>query len=354
MKPGSCARLFEVEAMRDGRLHGAELASFGRHLTACAVCLREVQALEALGEALRAPPGDEAGGDELHAQRERTRLLAAFDRGLITPAHGRGARRRLLWPAVAAAAVVGLLVFWRARPDAQPAPTAGVVVRADHTAVWSRRSERRRQEIELRRGALWIKVDHAAGDGPLVVLLPDGELEDIGTTFTVSADGGRTTRVVVHEGRVLLRLRGRPPVAIDPGDTWTPETLPATAPLAPPPATTPPLAPPSPPRTAARARPVSSRAPALPDPAVHFRAAMAALDAGDNREAAAAFTAFLGRHPRDPRAEDAAYLRVIALQRLGAHAELQRAAAVYLRRHPAGFRRPEVERLTRNPASPGR
>ena len=49
-----------------------------------------------------------------------------------------------------------------------------------------------------------------------------------------------------------------------------------------------------------------------------FRAAVAVLDAGANRQAAAAFARFLVEHPRDPRAEDAAYLRVIALQRSSA------------------------------------
>ena len=51
-------------------------------------------------------------------------------------------------------------------------------------------------------------------------MLPDGELEDIGTTFTVSAEDGRTTRVAVQEGSVVLRIHGQPPVAIGPGETW--------------------------------------------------------------------------------------------------------------------------------------
>jgi outer membrane protein assembly factor BamD (BamD/ComL family) len=81
---------------------------------------------------------------------------------------------------------------------------------------------------------------------------------------------------------------------------------------------------------------------------------MSALDAGKHREAAAAFTRFLRRHPADRRAEDAAYLRVIALQRLGAREDTRRAAQEYLRRHPTGFRRAEVERLSRIPEQPGR
>jgi TolA-binding protein len=85
----------------------------------------------------------------------------------------------------------------------------------------------------------------------------------------------------------------------------------------------------------------------VPEPSLLFRAAMVALDAGDVREAAAAFTSFLLRYPRDPRAEDAAYLRVIAFQRCGADVEMRQAAQQYLLRYPAGFRRTEVERLSR-------
>jgi TolA-binding protein len=97
--------------------------------------------------------------------------------------------------------------------------------------------------------------------------------------------------------------------------------------------------------TATRAAPVS---PALaPDPSTDFRAAMAALDQGDAARAAGAFARFISKYPRDPRAEDAAYLRVIALQRSGNASAMTEAAREYLRHYPAGFRRAEVEALSR-------
>jgi TolA-binding protein len=74
---------------------------------------------------------------------------------------------------------------------------------------------------------------------------------------------------------------------------------------------------------------------------------MAALDVGDNHQAAAAFASFLEKHPRDPRAEDAAYLRIIALQRCGDSGSMKGAALEYLRRYPAGFRHADVENLSR-------
>lgn len=63
---------------------------------------------------------------------------------------------------------------------------------------------------------------------------------------------------------------------------------------------------------------------------------------GDNARAAALFAAFVAAQPRDARAEDAAYLRVIALQRAGKPVEMKRAAE-----YPGGFMRDEVEPLAR-------
>jgi hypothetical protein len=50
-------------------------------------------------------------------------------------------------------------------------------------------------------------------------------------------------------------------------------------------------------------------------------------------------------YPSDARAEDAAYLRVIALHRGGDVAATKQAALEYLERYPRGFRRAEVQAL---------
>jgi TolA-binding protein len=98
-------------------------------------------------------------------------------------------------------------------------------------------------------------------------------------------------------------------------------------------------------------RPLAPRAPSAPPeapldgPSLDFRAATALLGSGDNVAAAAAFAGFLAKYPRDPRGEDASYLRIIALQRAGDSGGTERAAAEYLRRYPKGFRRAEVEKL---------
>jgi len=351
MKPAPCPRLFEAEAMRDGRLAGAERESFARHTGVCPTCRREAEALDELAEALRASSGaGSAQTDELHTLRARTRLVAAFDATLSGPEDRPGDRaqvwRRALWPAAAAALVAGVLLFARTRPTPVPGVSPGLVVEAGAAAVWSKRSDGNVERVVLTEGELRIRVDHARHQAKLVVALPDGELEDTGTTFTVSVVNGRTARVAVQEGSVVLRISGAPPAVIDGGGVWIPPppTRPAAiAPTAPTAAKSPPRArSPSAPR-AAMARPVD--APATEDPGSAFRAAVAVLEAGAHSEAAAAFARFVETHPRDPRAEDAAYLRVIALERSGAVLETRRAAQAYLQLYPTGFRRIEIEKL---------
>ncbi len=353
-----CPRLFEAEARRDGRLTGTERASFDRHLAVCPACSREVEALEALAAPLR--DGSGAVVDELHERRERTRLLAAFERSRLSPEPRAFAHRRVLWPALAAVlSIVAAVVFYRVRT--LDAPPASVSIEPRGTATWSRRLDSQAERVFLQDGTLRIQREHGSALPRLLVILPDGELEDIGTTFTVSTRAGRTTHVSVEEGRVVLRLRGKAPVTLGPGGLFTSdapsptESARATPALEP---ITPSAIPTSARSPASTARaPVASQLAPAPAPSAaasvaaddsaarEFRAATAQLDAGQNGAAAAAFARFLAQYARDPRAEDAAYLRVIALQRSGDVDATRRAASEYLRRYPRGFRRAEVETL---------
>jgi hypothetical protein len=255
--------------------------------------------------------------------------------------------------------LAGVLVLWLRGSASPTLPAERAVVHADANAVWSRRSDALRELLVLERGALWVHVSHAPGARPFLVLLPDGELEDTGTTFSVSVEEGRTTGVAVEEGSVILRLRGQAPVTIAAGQSFSP--------VSPPPPSShaarleaPPLAPSAPadptaatPRVSA-APPLASAAPQLASAAPQlvsaasddFRTAVAALHRGESRSAAVKFENFLERYPGDPRAEDAAYLRVLALRQSGDQSAMQSAARAYLRRYPKGFRRSEVEKLT--------
>jgi anti-sigma factor RsiW len=370
MTKSACPRSFEAEALRDGRLAGAERLSFQRHLDSCPRCSHEVASLRALGDRLQDSGLDaDADADELHVRRERMRLLAAFDAKLAPPERTLAARGLLVGAAAAALMLLGVFVHLR-RPGAAPGGTeSAVVVDADSSASWSRRSEGAVEKILLERGALSIRVDHASARRRLLVVLPDGELEDIGTRFTVSAEAGRTTSVSVHSGSVVLRIRGQAPLALSAGDTWNPSqrvvaaacpsceparvAVPTSAPVAQPSAAqASPLASTRLPRAPAAAAssdraasPLPSTSGREPNPSLDFRAAMTALDSGDNVAAAARFSSFLTTHPRDARGEDAAYLRVIALQRTGDTGSMKEAAAYYLGRYPNGFRRAEVAAL---------
>ena len=352
MKSTPCPRLFEAEAVRDGRLTGPERTRFERHTKLCPACAREAQDLDALSETLRTTPPEQA--DDLRARRERTRLLAAFDRELLAPKGGAGPeRRRLLWPAAAMALAAGALLVWRVsvRSPAHLEPPLAVV-HADPATAWSERVDGDREMVILDHGALSIRVDHARSSRRLTVVLPDGQLEDTGTTFTVSADNGRTTRVAVQEGSVVLRLRGQPPVAMGAGDVWTPTattavmasaSASATPPSEPSSAKPPPS---SPVRSGAQPSRVAASSDVAHDASGDLSGPMAALDRGDNRAAADGFARFLRSHPSDARAEDAAYLRTIALQRCGDRDAMRAAAIEYLHRYPTGFRRAEVETLS--------
>src|SRR5690606_31600289 len=117
MSKAACPRLFEVEAMRDGRLAGAERASFERHLRGCVACAREAEALEALARAVRESASSSEERDELHARRERTRLLAAFDQELVRED---GPRRGWLVPLAGLALAAGVLVVWRVSSSSGP------------------------------------------------------------------------------------------------------------------------------------------------------------------------------------------------------------------------------------------
>ncbi len=358
----ACPRTFEVEALRDGRLGGSERAGFERHLSTCSACARELAALERLGAALC--DSHPTSTDELEVRRARTRLLVAFNQSLIgrageaeDPLSAVGSRvsRRALGALAAGVAVAAGALWFGARADEKPAlPASAVTVRADAGARWTRQISERRELILLDEGRLWIQVRRtgSGNEPPLLVGLPDGELEDLGTTFTVSAESGRTTLVAVEEGSVLLRLRGQAPRTIGARGSWAappeepaPREQPfepsASAPSAPVPAVKPPA-----PAVMTAPRPVGSgELPAPGGASERFKAAMQALNRGDGRDAAARFSRFLEQYPRDPRAEDAAYLRVLAHQRSGDSSELQRAARYYLRAYPAGFRRREVAAL---------
>jgi hypothetical protein len=161
------------------------------------------------------------------------------------------------------------------------------------------------------------------------VSIPEGEIEDLGTVFSVTVHGGHTTRIAVTQGAVVLRRVGLPELHLGTGSVWervsnaeveaapvpppaAPRSLPVTS------VDTEKLAPP-PPSAAHVARKISA----------HTKPALAALP----------------QSTPEPTDEDSTYLELIRLVREHRTEDVQRVASDYLKRFPDGFRHQDVERV---------
>lgn len=308
-----CPRIWEVEAARDGRLSGAALETHERHLEQCDACRTERARIAALGRQLLDLPGPEL--DDVAQRRLRQQILERVDASLTGRAGAlaslSSSRALRIVGAVAAAALVLVLAGdwqWSRSSEGARAPklvasstahdSTPPVVRAvtvnvadEGGARWSRRmSADDVEHIEVSEGRVRVDVLHVVpGTATRVsIIVPDGKIEDVGTTFHVTVEGAHTRHVTVDEGKVVLRLRGRDPVTIEAGGSWS---------LAP--------APPS-----------SAHTPHVASVATSSDVLVAA--------------------------EDAAYMEVLRLLRAQRSDEARTAARDYLRRFPNGFRREEM------------
>jgi len=170
---------------------------------------------------------DPNGEGELHARRERTRLLAAFV--ISSSCRGDRGRRSLLWAAPSVAVVVGLFIFWPRATGAAERATERRRVRGQRRGVvrangGGRRSgpSRSRLALDPRRSLVGARPQ-SRGDASRRRARRHwdhlhGERED-----------QRTTRVAVRDGRVVLRLRDQWAVAIGAGETWSPDLRPSAS-----------------------------------------------------------------------------------------------------------------------------
>lgn len=328
----ACARTWEIEPARDGRLSDAAIVTLGRHVEQCPVCRQEVDYLEGLSRAL-----GELGApkvDDIALRRLRQRVLQRADAELAGRSIAPVRRRRALVtiariapvaPITLAMAVVMLLFWsrWRSEVVSSPPPvvaTTTVDATAAGDARWTKRTEGETERVDLSDGTLRLRVRKAPNGRKVVVHVPDGEIEDLGTTFQVVVRDGATQRVAVEEGRVTIRLTNAAPVTIASGDTWERAAPSAPMPVAP-----------------AGVRSSTSSAPPLPPAsAAHERPAAAPVGVSS------AFAI-----PAHGDEEDAAYLRAVRLVREGRGSEARAAARDYLRRFPDGFRREEMGRIAK-------
>lgn len=376
----TCGRVWEAEAIEDGRLDASSVDSFERHAATCIDCTRALEALARLRDArLLLEPRRLS---PFERRRNRAELLRRANSEALRPPR-RGAFSILMF---AAAAIVATFMVVRierrttasARPEAPAAAPQQprFELRPIGSAEWHDATAGSAGRVVLATGTLGVHVDHLSAQQRFVVALPDGELEVHGTRFIVEVKGGRTERVLVTEGVVSLRLKGEPQRRLTAGESYVavpakelepastgehgekseaaparasaPSSRPAqavarNAPLA--------TAPPSPSPSTAGSR---TPAVAFPDAASKpnpeaageaFHAAMASFSLGSYVEADERFAEFAARFPGDTRAEDAAFVRtVIALRRGDTAAAIVRARA-YLRRFPDGLRRQEMERM---------
>ncbi|HTQ04754.1 MAG TPA: hypothetical protein VMI54_12900 [Polyangiaceae bacterium] len=332
-----CPRSWEVEAVRDGRLGERDAASLARHLETCAACAEEQRRLDELTRDFARLPSPRL--DAVAGRRIRQRVLADHNAWLF--AQDRPASRRLALSLAAALLVLGAGAAWRfaaghrakvALVAAEP-PKVEVVASAD--ARWSRRSAPHEVRIALETGELELTIKRHAPTDRVFILLPDGEIEDVGTVLTVTSHGGVTEAVRVAQGRVVLRLRDRPPLALAAGESFERAAPAVTQPVAP-------ARPEEASDTASSAasandRPEARRRP--PVPPVSHRAAASVASAPEVPTAAPPVSS---AQAATPLAEDDAYLHVVELVREGRVEDARAAAKSYLLRFPNGFRRVEV------------
>lgn len=326
-----CARTWEVEAARDGRLSARDVDSLMRHLAGCQSCQRRRARLDSLAAVLRdLPPLAE---DALAARRARHRLFAEADRVLLQPTAKHRSSRWLVAGAgalAAAAVVISFLGATRFTPSpsapvaaAPVTETLQIEVEAGEGAIWRKTRIGSQVRLELDSGEIRARIGERRPGQSLVIHLPDGEIEDLGTVLTVRVEQGRTRDVHVFEGRVRLRLAGRAPLELGAGHQWDAE----------------PQSKPDPAQSCAPVRPPNTLGPRPFTPRQGNHHAVGNVTASG--QARPINTAPVPSSQRTGQ-EDAAYLRVVDLVRAHRLDEARVAAKDYLLRFPEGFRREEV------------
>ncbi len=397
----SCETMRLVEAKFDGRLGEREAASLDRHIATCPACRAHAEDLPRL-RALAAEHAEPS--TPLQQQRSRARLLSEAAR--IEPR--RAAPPRPTWATgllLAAAMLVAAFAGWSLRAPltaqtphgapSEPANTSIVATPAtpmqqqparlattvapERGARFAQQSAGGAETVTLDEGAATFAVRPLAAGERFIIKTADGEIELRGAVARVEAAGSKVRAVSVQEGKAEVRYGGAvfelsagsawsPPVpaptpAVDPSLNAPPNT-PAPAPIAAPrlgrasiqaagstPAARVASKPVTP--TAAEAHTSEPVAPAAapPEPpkvdpgATDFADAVHLFERGDYPSAARRLAEFSKAHPDDGRAEDSAFLSILALQRTGKTAEAAAAAQRYLQAYPNGYRRAEAVKI---------
>lgn len=353
-----CARSWQVEAVRDQRLAGADRVAFERHLATCSECTRELAAferLEQLGARLPLP-----SSDPLARRRARNELLRRANDLSVGSGRPPARRRNVVVVAalLAAALTIAFMVLRRGGDTTALVAEPRFELVSAPGSDWATVQRGAALRLALRRGQVRVSVHKLDAGQSFVLELPDGELEVRGTRFSVDVLDQKTLAVNVSEGLVALRLRGGGrELLLGAGQAWAaPPAAPATSPAAASASSETiaiPLSPSSAPRASEPASAAASSARASRKPAAasgatqEFAAAMASFSRGDFASAERLFLAFEQHYPTSGHVEDTAFLRALTRLRRGDEAGAKTLARAYLERFPNGFRAPEAERLAR-------
>ena len=339
MSQSNCLRSWEVEAAIDGRITGDALRDLDSHIEHCEMCSAERSALHSISDALRQSARDHAP-DELTIRRVRHFALRRADEAIKYTRPRRHVTHAFL---VAALAIVGFVAV-RQLLNQERSASPIVSVHAEHDASWSSHVDEGVERIELRNGTLEVVVHRGPDDRHVLLLVPDGVIEDLGTTFRVSVLAGRTTNIRVIDGAIVFRRRDQAPIRVEAGSTWV---VPVPLAVVDGPLTSASGVDASPVAEAAHVPSAAHPAADLVSPDVARADGKQLSDARPDRgsssssspSASAVASSIVGS------AEDAAYLRVLDLLHEGRREEAKNAAREYLKTFPRGFRRPELERI---------
>ena len=344
MNRSQCPQLWLVEAIRDGRVVGAERAVFEKHRSICRACAEYSEAARALQNRLSELPSGLP--DAFTIRRQRRELLRTLDASLVgaTSRH----RTHAVRVAILAAAAAGALAFsyLHRRPAVPP---SWVEVVAGPGAAWSEEKTNVVDRVALLNGRFHLSIRRPSPSSRVLLTLPDGEIEDLGTVLDVWTEGERTRHVGVQSGEIIMRLRGLPEVRLDAGDEWDrPSSVehesPPHAELTPDANGTHEASP----RLIAAQPNQPAKGRDLKPHAVSARSGN--LLAQTRQEPQPPPEA---RSAPDAAAEDVAYLRVLDLFEAGRRDDARGAVREYLAQYPRGFRHLEVlgiERRLEHPA----
>jgi len=314
------------------------------HLDSCARCTGHYQAHRDVVMRMRALPG--TGG----LSPESRALIAANlwntkPQSRIAPQR----RRILLISAVSAAAVLVLGVVSLRRPwpgGARTSASSRATIHSFGTARYTRTQPAPDELVRLYEGRISLDITPLHSNERFRVLTDDAVVEVRGTSFELTALGGRLVAAAVTRGRVEVKA-GNAFAVLDAGDRWeratppiaaAPAAVPPPPAVAPSPAAVPPHPAPAHPSPRRPSRPVQPRASTDVEKAL-FARGWSSLRDGKPAEAAVAFAELEMRAAGSSLEEDALYWRAVAEARRHDEGLATRLFEDFLNRFPSSGRR---------------